>query len=262
MYALCYVQRKTRAGVCMKKNILGLALGIAAFIFIGQAVAGIVVTGTRVIYPAGKKEVTVKLNNNGGSPVLVQSWIDSGDVKASPTNSKAPFIITPPVSRVDPNKGQSLRLMFTGASLPLDKESVFWLNIFEIPPNSEAAPGENKLHMAFRSRLKLFYRPADLAGKPADAPAQVKWSVSPAVTGAGYSLQAFNPSAYHVSQASITLVDGGKRYEVPPAMIKPGETKSFPVKGLQSAPSTSSKVEFEAINDYGAYTKTITDLNK
>jgi chaperone protein EcpD len=246
----------------MKKHVLGLVLGVSALLSIGQAVAGVVVTGTRIIYPAGQKEVTVKLNNNGASPVLVQSWIDSGDAKASPTSSKAPFIITPPVSRIDPNKGQSLRLMFTGASLPQDKESVFWLNVFEIPPNSEAASSDSKLYMAFRSRLKLFYRPDNLPGKPFDAPAQVKWSVGPAAAGGGYTLQAFNPTAYHVSQASITLVEGGKRYEVAPAMIKPGETKSFLVRDLKSAPSALSKVEFEAINDYGAYTKTIADLNK
>lgn len=246
----------------MRKNLLGLALGMVAFMSIGQSVAGVVVTGTRVIYPAGQKEVTVKLNNNGGSPVLIQSWIDSGDVKASPTNSNAPFVITPPVSRIDQNKGQSLRLMFTGATLPADKESVYWLNVLEIPPTDSVATADNKMYMAFRTRLKLFYRPANLPGKPAEAPVQVKWSAGPSVAGGGYSIKAFNPSAYHVSQASITLVDGGKRYEVAPAMIGPGETRSFAVKQLNSAPSSLSKIEFEAINDYGTYNKITADLNK
>ncbi|WP_240160218.1 fimbria/pilus periplasmic chaperone [Pseudomonas proteolytica] len=246
----------------MSKRSVGLALVVFASISFGQAVAGVVITGTRVIYPAGQKEVTVKLNNNGGSPVLVQSWIDSGDIKGSPTNSTAPFVMTPPVSRIDPNKGQSLRLMFTGATLPSEKESVFWLNVLEIPPTDKAAPGDNKMYMAFRSRVKLFYRPANLTGKPAEAPAQVKWNVAPAAAGGGYVLKAYNPSAYHVSQATITLVDGSKRYEVAPAMVGPGETRSFQIKGLTSNPSPSSKIEFEAINDYGAYNKTVADLNK
>ncbi|MDP1293960.1 fimbria/pilus periplasmic chaperone, partial [Klebsiella variicola] len=42
--------------------------------------------------------------------------------KSSPTSSKAPFVLSPPVSRIDPSKGQSLRLMFTGAPLASDKE--------------------------------------------------------------------------------------------------------------------------------------------
>ena len=246
----------------MNSKRLGLALVIVASVSFGQAVAGVVITGTRVIYPAGQKEVTVKLNNNGGSPVLVQSWIDSGDIKGSPTNSTAPFVMTPPVSRIDPNKGQSLRLMFTGGTLPSDKESVFWLNVLEIPPTDKTAPGDNKMYMAFRSRVKLFYRPTNLIGKPAEAPAKVKWSVAPAAAGGAYALKAYNPSAYHVSQATITLVDGSKRYGVAPAMIGPGETRSFQIKGLASNPSPSSKIEFEAINDYGAYNKTVADLNK
>lgn len=38
--------------------------------------AGIVIYGTRVIYPAEKKEVVVQLVNQGEQASLVQSWID------------------------------------------------------------------------------------------------------------------------------------------------------------------------------------------
>ena len=34
--------------------------------------ASIVITGTRVIYSQGERSVSVKLNNNGKSPVLIQ----------------------------------------------------------------------------------------------------------------------------------------------------------------------------------------------
>lgn len=41
--------------------------------------AGIVIYGTRVIYPAEKKEVVVQLVNQGEQASLVQSWIDDGN---------------------------------------------------------------------------------------------------------------------------------------------------------------------------------------
>lgn len=46
--------------------------------------AGIVIYGTRVIYPADKKEVLVQLMNQGNRSSLVQSWIDDGDSSLPP----------------------------------------------------------------------------------------------------------------------------------------------------------------------------------
>ena len=161
---------------CVKKVRFGAWLILASLVC-SQAMAGVVITGTRLVYPASQKEITVKLNNNGSKPALVQAWVDTGDVQSSPTSSKAPFLLSPPVSRIDPSKGQSLRLMFTGASLPANKESVFWFNILEIPPKAEGPVEMNVLQMAFRSRIKIFYRPDGLPGSPSDAPQQVQWKV-------------------------------------------------------------------------------------
>ncbi|MCF5239966.1 fimbria/pilus periplasmic chaperone, partial [Pseudomonas sp. PA-5-4G] len=79
----------------LKQLLLASLLALAS----AQAIAGVVITGTRVIYPAGQKEVTVKLNNNGTQPALMQAWIDTGSVESTPTSSKAPFLLSPPVAR-------------------------------------------------------------------------------------------------------------------------------------------------------------------
>lgn len=100
--------------------------------------ASVVISGTRVIYSSEAKDVTVKLNNVGKAPVLIQSWIDDGDMTVKPENIRVPFILTPPINRVDPGKGQTLRLSYTGAALPMDKESVFWLNVLEIPAKNSS----------------------------------------------------------------------------------------------------------------------------
>ncbi|MDI5816928.1 fimbria/pilus periplasmic chaperone, partial [Salmonella enterica subsp. enterica serovar Cerro] len=62
--------------------------------------AGIVIYGTRVIYPADKKEVLVQLMNQGNRSSLVQSWIDDGDSSLPPEKIHVPFMITPPVAKV------------------------------------------------------------------------------------------------------------------------------------------------------------------
>lgn len=232
------------------KNLCRSAWLVLATLVCSQAMAGVVITGTRLIYPAGQKEITVKLNNNGLHPALVQAWVDTGDVQSSPTSSKAPFVLSPPVSRIDPSKGQSLRLMFTGAALPTGKESVFWLNVLEIPPKAEGPVDLNVLQMAFRSRIKIFYRPDGLPGTAAEAPSQVQWKVIP--QGQGYALQAFNPTAFHVSLVELTLAVGNQRFESDNGMINPGENQVFALPGLKSLPGAAAQVEFNAINDYGA----------
>jgi chaperone protein EcpD len=219
-----------------------------------QAKASVVITGTRLVYPSDQKEITVQLNNNGARPALVQSWVDSGDVQSTPTQSTAPFVLTPPVARIDPGKGQSLRLMYTGANASTQKETVYWLNVLEIPPKAETESDMNLLQMAFRSRIKIFYRPVGLEGSATDAIKQVQWKV--VAEGAGYALQAFNPSAFHVSLVKLALVDGSRNDMGADGMVGPGETRLFAIPTLKGKPSSAARVEFEAINDYGALVPT------
>lgn len=231
-----------------------------ALLFCSSSMASVVITGTRQIYPAKQKEITVKLNNDGAMPALVQAWVDAGDVASTPAAAKVPFVLTPPLARIDPGKGQSLRLMFVGPALPAAKESVFWLNVLEIPPKSQEAD-VNSLQMAFRSRVKIFYRPEGLAGNPVDAMEQLQWRAVPASNGKGFALEAYNPSAFHVSLASLSLMVGAVRSESDGGMVAPGETKQFALPSLNALPAAGAQVEFSAINDYGASVPTRRSLS-
>ncbi len=146
-----------------------------AFITSFQACADIVISGTRIIYPQSSKDVVVGLENRGNKPLLVQTWLDDGRDDVNPQELKLPFVITPPVSRIDPKKGQSLRITYMGKSLPQDRETLYWFNVLEIPPKSKAANGENlnQLQLAFRTRIKFIFRPDGLKGNPLDAAANV-----------------------------------------------------------------------------------------
>lgn len=202
-----------------------------------QASSSIVITGTRVLYPAGERSVSVKLNNNNKQPVLIQSWVDDGDSSKKPNDSTVPFIVTPPINRVDPGKGQTLRVSYTGTTLPSDRESVFWLNVQEVPTKHDAAPDENYLQLAFRTRIKLFYRPANLPGSSFKAPDGLKWSTSSG------RLTAINDSVWNVSISSVFA--GGKKIEG--KMIPPRGQVTFPLQVSQG-----TQIKFDVVNDYGA----------
>ena len=120
----------------------------------------------------------VNLENRGNKPLLVQTWLDDGRDDVNPQELKLPFVITPPVSRIDPKNGQSLRITYMGKPLPQDRESLYWFNVLEIPPKSKAKEGEslNQLQLAFRTRIKFFFRPDGLKGSPLQAATDMTWS--------------------------------------------------------------------------------------
>ncbi|QXN65172.1 fimbrial biogenesis chaperone [Serratia fonticola] len=209
----------------------------ALALFSANTLASVVISGTRVIYPSDAKEVSVKITNGGPSPVLLQSWIDNGDANAKPAAIQVPFVLTPPMNRVESSKGQTLRISYTGGILPMDKESVFWLNVLEVPAKNQARTDENRLQMAFRSRIKLFFRPVGLEGNANDAVKAIVWSTQ------GSSIQATNPTPYYVSLVNLSA--NGKKLDN--AMIAPRSTMKLALSG-----QAGSKVAGSYVNDYGA----------
>lgn len=125
--------------------------------FSSSAIADIVISGTRVVYKSEQKSVNVRLENKGNNPLLVQSWLDTGDDNAEPGSITVPFTATPPVSRIDAKRGQTIKLMYTASSaLPKDRESVFWFNVLEVPPKPDAA----KALLLLLLKVKRTLRPA------------------------------------------------------------------------------------------------------
>lgn len=227
------------------------AAALATGILASQAQAGVVIAGTRVIVPSQEREVTVKLSNAGKTPALVQAWLDNGDASEAPEKIHVPFVLTPTMFRLDPDKGQTLRLIYTKEPLATDKESLFWLNVLEVPPKAQAGDDANHLQLAFRTRIKVIFRPQGLPGKAEDAPAQVRWEVTRDASGKGYALKGTNPTPYIVNLGEVALQAGGKTFDAGSGFIKPGESGSFPVKDLSSAPAAGAEVNYSGINDWG-----------
>lgn len=234
--------------LCMARAAL-IALSLTAF----AANASVLIAGTRVVFPAQDGEVTVRLTNNSSRPALIEAWIDDGNPNSTPDKASAPFLITPPLFRMEAHKDQSLRIISTPAQLPADRESLFWLNVLEIPPKPSGPQyaGKNTLQFAIRSRLKLFYRPAHLAGDPYKAPQQVTWKAV-ADGQQGYALEVHNPTPYHVTFVQLSLAIGGMSYSAETGMVAPFGTLRLKVKGLTSLPATGTPVAYDIVNDFGA----------
>jgi P pilus assembly chaperone PapD len=230
---------------------MGAAL-IALSTVVGTASASVVIAGTRVVFPAENGEVTVRLNNDGSTPALVEAWIDSGNPDSTPDTAKVPFLITPPLVRVNTGKGQSLRIVYTGQPLAKDRESLFWLNVLEIPPKPVAKPGEeqNILQFAVRSRLKLFFRPAKLAGDASTAPERVTWTV--VADGGGFALKAHNPTAYYITFSKVSFNVDKTTHVLGSGMVAPMSELRLPIKNPSHSPAAGTAVDYTTINDFGA----------
>ena len=225
------------------KNGLRWAAGVLLTLGLcWTASAGVVLGGTRVIVRENQRETSISVQNPSNAPFVVQSWIDEGEGK-----NKTPFVITPPLQRLDPGKENILRIVRVPSALPADRESLFWLNVKEIP---EKAKEENVLQIAVRTRIKLFYRPASLPGNPADARQQLQWGVSAADKG-GVVIKVANPTPYHITLASMK-VNGGQQ-EINPQMVAPFGEMALPLTAVKSPQEV--QLNFTTINDYGADTQ-------
>ncbi|MDR5833371.1 fimbria/pilus periplasmic chaperone [Caballeronia sp. LZ034LL] len=225
-----------------------LVLTLTAF----PACASVVIAGTRVVYPAAEQEVTLRLSNVGKSPALAQVWLDEGDPKVDPSLLNLPFMLTPALARLDPGKAQTVRIVYTGEPMPPDRESLLWFNLLEVPPSpAEAVTGPNYVQLAFRTRLKFFFRPAGLAGRVEDAPDALEWRI---VTEGGKSaLRVSNPSSYYVTiiSARVGGSDPAARFDAGD-MVAPGGAVSLP---LSATPAPGGNVSFTTLDDYGAPVK-------
>lgn len=231
----------------MRKVFFAMAAGVMTWAACASsAQAALVLMGTRVVYPSDAKDVSIRARNEGSEPMLTQVWVDDGSAGIAPANMVVPFTVSPVLTRVDPNSSALIRLTYTGGELPDDRESLFYLNVLEAPPRSEST---TSAMFTFRTRIKIFFRPAALRDGQEDAPARLEWKL--VGSGESRALEVKNPTPFHVSMSSIESVVGGKRTSVGRGMVEPYGTQRFKLPKGTGTGSGKIRVDYEAINDFG-----------
>ena len=204
---------------------------ISLFI-INISYAGVIISGTRVIYNEGNKNVSINVKNPDKMPYLIQSWIDDFEEK-----KQSKFTITPPLFRLNPDKENTLRIFLTEEGLPSDQESLFWLNIKTIPATEKT---ENSLQIAFKTQMKLIYRPKSLKDVNfEEEQKKLSWSKERG------KVIVYNPTPYFMNFQTIKF--NGKLVD-DVSYAKPFSTKSFDINDNNE----HGLISRELINDYGA----------
>ena len=213
-----------------------------------SAQASIVLGGTRVIYPSNKSEVQIALKNKDPhTRYLVQSWV------SNPDDTKAPFVVTPPVYKLQENRQTLLHIIYTGDknALPNDRETLFVANVKSVSALAPELKDKNTLQFAMKTRLKLFWRPSQL--KEADA--LQAWEKI-AFRRQGTQLIAKNPTPFYVSFGELAV--GGKAVPVVETKSTPGAVAMmvapYSEQTFTLPAGAKGAVTWTAINDHGAQT--------
>ena len=238
--------RSYRQWLVFSKAVLALLLlaGVNSAPF-----AAVNVDRTRLVFAANDIAQSLTLANDSVTPRLLQVWTDAGETASSPDNSRTPLVVLPPVFKMQPDELRTLRVMLSSRrSLPEDRESLFWLNIYQIPPELSATKSATrKLVLPLRLRLKVFIRPTGLKAPTANDEQKLRFSI------ASQGITITNPTPWYMS-LTVTATKG---IRIGYIMLAPYERRDVV---LSQAPAVGTTVNYAVINDSGnwrTYTATI-----
>lgn len=218
--------------------------GMVSVLFLvmsAQAMAAFVLNGTRFIYEEGKKNVSFEVTNKSDETYGGQVWIDN----TNQGNDTAYLIPVPPFFKVTAKGKQIVRIMRTDRILPSDRESLFWLNVQEIPPKPKDADG-NMLAVAINTKVKLIYRPASLRGGRKDAEKSIQ------IIHRGGETYLNNPTPYYFAVAAVKA--NGESIRLDDSVLK----KLAQIAPKSEVPlgnvSLNGPISVEAVSDWGGTT--------
>ncbi|EPE1852048.1 fimbria/pilus periplasmic chaperone [Cronobacter dublinensis] len=230
----------------MKKTVFAAALALTGVVATQQAFAAIALDRTRVVYNGEEKSISLNISNeNKNLPYLAQAWIED----AQGNKITGPLTVLPPVQRVEPGAKSQVKVQASAATatLPQDKETLFYFNLREIPPRSNKP---NTLQIALQTRIKLFYRPAAIALDKTQA-AEGDWVEKVTLTRQGDKFVVNNPTPYF-----LTIVEGapsvkGNPVAFEPVMVSPKGSATI----AASAAAFGNSPVLTYVNDYGGRPK-------
>ena len=157
--------------------------------------AAIALDRTRAVLNGSEKNLVMNISNeNKKEPYLAQAWLE--DARGKKLTDY--LMVTPPMQRVEAGSKSMIRItaLPSVATLPQDRESLFYFSVREVPPRSTRP---NVLQLALQTRIKLFYRPASIV--PDRFSRHDTQLILHKVSG-GYRVE--NPTPYFITLIGIT----------------------------------------------------------
>ncbi|EKM3981588.1 fimbria/pilus periplasmic chaperone [Salmonella enterica] len=224
---------------------------------VGVRSSGVTLGAARVIYPLNGNGVSLSVTNPQDIPVLVKSSVLDETMK-----KEAPFIITPPLFRLDGGQRNSLNITRTGGDYPADRESINWICVQGIPPEPDSVWGGDEkqgsdkkkvstsVQLIIGSCIRMFVRPESLSGNPVSVADKVSWKVT------GKTLTAVNPTPFYMSVSSLTF--NGAKLKMARSYIPPFAEEKI---ALPSGAAAKGTLKWEVIGDYGEKREKTVQIN-
>lgn len=201
--------------------------------------AAISLDRTRVIFNGENKSLSISIrNDNKDLPYLAQSWIENGQQQ----KVTGPLIVLPPLQRLEPSSGGQVKILKSAEveQLPKDRETLFYFNLREVPPRADTS---NTMQIALQTKIKLFYRPANITPERGDI-WQERLSVKK--NGRGFTIE--NPTPYYITiNEFVSASDTRDESDFSPVMLAPFSVQEIVPEGNITQPILTY------INDYGGY---------
>lgn len=226
-----------------------------------MAFCGVIPEKSRIVFNGKNSIQSYTLVNANQYPVVAQLWIDDGDFNSHPELTAAPFVITPVMLKMDPSKINEIKIINSTEdfNLPKDRESLYWLNILEIPPANSKNKSENEVTLSMLTQIKVIYRPEAIEINDVNLIKKLdSLDIYLNNNGGGESeLIVNNPTEYVASLSGVTL--SGRLNNIN-STFSPEEIRNLTVLPKQSAKypvnlkdARIDNIEYWVIDDQGKF---------
>ncbi|WP_210501869.1 fimbrial biogenesis chaperone [Pantoea ananatis] len=199
------------------------------FLVSSMSQAAVVMNASRIVME-GTLEKTITFDNTSENPFIVQ---------IEPDNARKPdFIAIPPIFKIKEKGGQTVKIRLLSATLPQDKESLFYLNFTQVPGLKKSEIDDSRLNIIVKSRLKIIYRPKSVNAFSDKEQHNVFYSFHNGMLAVSNN----SPNVL-----SIREIQNGKHIIAENLTLNPGETFSKEIKGS----TLSGPLHAVMISDYG-----------
>lgn len=225
-----------RLSVSNIKTLKGLFILASLFLITTSSHAAFTLNSTRYIFDEKKENISLQVDNESSQEYGGQIWIENQEQ----SDKNVYFAPSPTFFKVTGQHKQVLRILKINDTLPKDKESLFWINVQEIPKAPK--DGANALSIALHTQVKMIYRPNTLKGNRENAEKNIK------LINDGSGTVLFNDSPYYF--AVVNVKQNGKNVNLEED-IKNKIAVFSPFEKIPLNKKLTGNISLVAFDDYG-----------